>query len=49
VLYPTGVEQIVDGKAVRRGGVKWTIKAGIPYDAPRLLADVRAMVSAARK
>ena len=48
VLYPTGVERIVDGKAVRSGGVKWTIKDGIPYDAPRLLADVKAMVAQAR-
>lgn len=48
VLYPTGVEQIVDGKAVRSGGVKWTVKDGIPYDAPRLLADVKAMVAQAR-
>jgi cytosine/adenosine deaminase-related metal-dependent hydrolase len=48
VLYPTGVEQIVNGKAVHTGGVKWTIKDGIPYDAPRLLADVKAMVADAR-
>ena len=48
VLYPTGVERIVDGKAVRTGGVRWTIKDGIPYDAPKLFADVKAMVAAAR-
>jgi len=48
VLYPTGVEQIVDGKAVRSGGVKWTIKDGIPYDAPQLLGEVKEMVAAAR-
>ena len=48
VLYPTGVEEIVDGKAVRRGGVRWTIKDGIPYDAPRLFAEVKEMVRQAR-
>ena len=48
VLYPTGVEQIVNGVAARTGGVKWTIKDGIPYDAPRLLADVKEMVRQAR-
>ena len=48
VLYPTGIEHIVDGKVVRGGGVKWTIKDGIPYDAPDLLADVKAMVAQAR-
>jgi cytosine/adenosine deaminase-related metal-dependent hydrolase len=48
VLYPTGVEEIVDGRAVRSGGVRWTIKDGIPYDAPRLLAEVKEMVGQAR-
>ncbi len=48
VLYPTGVEQIVDGKAAQGGGVKWTIKDGIPYDAVQMLADVKTMVSQAR-
>lgn len=48
VLYPTGVEQIVNGKAVHVGGVKWTIKDGIPYDSPKLLADVKEMVRQAR-
>ena len=48
VLYPTGVEQIVNGQVVRAGGVRWTIKDGIPYDAPRLLADVKEMVRQAR-
>jgi hypothetical protein len=28
----------------RVGGVRWTIKDGIVYDAERLRADVRAMV-----
>jgi hypothetical protein len=32
------------GKAEGVGGVKWTIKDGIAYDAKQLLADVAAMV-----
>ena len=32
------------GKAERVGGVKWTIKDGIVYDAKALMADVAAMV-----
>lgn len=48
VLYPTGVEEIRDGKAVRTGGVEWTIKDGIPYHGPTLLAEVKAMVAEAR-
>ena len=30
VLYATGTETIRDGRAVRSGGVEWTIKDGIP-------------------
>jgi hypothetical protein len=48
VLYPTGVETIVDGRTVRSGGVTWTIKDGIPYDAPRLLREVKEIVAEAR-
>jgi hypothetical protein len=33
---------------VHTGGVLWTIKDGIPYSGPRLMADVKAMVSKAR-
>ncbi len=33
-------------KVERVGGVRWTIKDGIVYDAKALLADVRAMVKA---
>lgn len=47
-LYPTGVEEWVDGKMVKKGGVKWTIKDGIVYEAPRLLEDVKEMVAKAR-
>lgn len=48
VLYPTGVDEIRDGKPVHTGGVEWTIKDGIPYYAPGLLADVKDMVAKAR-
>ena len=36
------------GEMQRIGGVKWTIRDGIIYDARQLLADVREMVRAAR-
>jgi imidazolonepropionase-like amidohydrolase len=48
VLYPTGVEDVQDGRAVRSGGVEWTIKDGIPYHGPTLLGEVKAMVAKAR-
>ncbi|HEU4564114.1 MAG TPA: amidohydrolase family protein [Gemmatimonadaceae bacterium] len=48
VLYGTGVEVEENGKLVRRGGVKYTIKQGIVFDAPALLADVREMVRQAK-
>jgi imidazolonepropionase-like amidohydrolase len=46
VLYGTGAVKLNDktGKAERVGGIKWTIKDGIVYDAKRLLADVGRMV-----
>ena len=46
VLYGTGAVRLNDqtGRAERVGGVKYTIKDGIIYDAKRLLADVAAMV-----
>jgi cytosine/adenosine deaminase-related metal-dependent hydrolase len=47
-LYPTGVEEIRDGKAVKTGGVEWTIKDGIPYHGPTLLNEVKQMVARAR-
>lgn len=45
-LYGTGVPKLNDStqKVERVGGVRWTIKDGIVYDAKKLLADVRAMV-----
>lgn len=48
VLYPTGTEAIVNGKAVRTGGIEWTIKDGIPYHGPTLLREVKELVAAAR-
>ncbi len=46
VLYGTGAVKLDDetGKPTRVGGVKYTIKDGIVYDAKALLADVAAMV-----
>ena len=50
VLYGTGALRLdfQSGEMVRKGGIRYTIKDGIVYDAPRLLADVRAMVEKAR-
>ena len=46
VLYGTGAVKLDDstGQAGRVGGVTYTIKDGIVYDAKQLLADVAAMV-----
>lgn len=48
VLYPTGVEEVRDGRAVRTGGIEWTIKDGVPYNIPTLLAEVKEIVAKAR-
>jgi len=48
VLFPTGVDDIKDGKAVHTGGIEWTIKDGIPYHGPTLMREVKAMVAKAR-
>jgi hypothetical protein len=48
VLYGTGVLTERDGKLVQAGGVKWTIKQGIVFDAEALRADVRGMVQRAK-
>lgn len=47
-LYPTGTLEMCEGKIVRRGGVKWTIKDGIVFHAPTLLHEVKEMVNRAR-
>jgi hypothetical protein len=46
VLYGTGAVRLNDqtGKSERVGGIKYTIKDGIVYDARELLADVARMV-----
>jgi imidazolonepropionase-like amidohydrolase len=46
VLYGTGAVRLNDttGKAERVGGIRYTIKDGIVYDARKLLADVAALV-----
>ncbi|MDC7997954.1 amidohydrolase family protein [Gilvibacter sediminis] len=50
VLYGTGAIKLTeDNEVVRVGGVKYTIKDGIIYDAKALLADVKAMVDAAKE
>ena len=45
VLYGTGAIKLTDdNKVIRVGGVKYTIKDAIVYDAKKLLADVKKMV-----
>lgn len=45
VLYGTGAVKLTeDNKVIRAGGVKYTIKDGVIYDAKRLLSDVKTMV-----
>ena len=50
VLYGTGAVKINDetGEVERVGGIKYTIKDGIVYDAKQLLEDVREMVREAK-
>jgi len=49
VLYGTGAIKLNDdNEPIRVGGVRYTIKDGIIYDAPALLADVRRMVREAK-
>ena len=47
-LYPTGVLDLKDGKLVRRGGVKWTIKDGLVYNTPTIMSELKEMVAKAR-
>jgi imidazolonepropionase-like amidohydrolase len=51
VLYGTGAVRLNEktGKSERVGGIKYTIKDGIVYDAKQLLADVAAMVEKQKK
>lgn len=50
VLYGTGTTRLDEsGNPVTVGGVRWTIKDGIVYDAKKLLADVAKMVDKQKK
>ncbi len=51
VLYGNGAVKLNDetGEVERIGGIKYTIKDGIVYDAQQLLADVREMVRKAKE
>jgi len=49
VLYGTGAIKLTeDNEVIRAGGVKYTIKDGIIYDAKQLLADVKRIVDEAK-
>jgi hypothetical protein len=48
ILFPTGIDPVLDHQREGRGGIAWTIKDGIPYHAPTLLKEVRELVKAAR-
>jgi predicted amidohydrolase YtcJ len=50
VLYGTGAIKLTeDNKVIRAGGVRYTIKDGIVFDAKVLLEDVREMVWEAKE
>ncbi len=50
VLYGTGAIRLTEAnEVVRVGGVKYTIKDGIIYDAPALLKEVKDMVAAEKQ
>ena len=51
MLYGTGAVKLNDQtrQVERIGGIKYTIKDGIVYDAKKLLADVAAMVEKQRQ
>jgi hypothetical protein len=50
VLYGTGAIKLNDNnQIIREGGVKYTIKNGIVYDAKKLLADVKKIVDDEKK
>jgi imidazolonepropionase-like amidohydrolase len=49
-LFGTGAIRVnEDNEVVRTGGVRYTIKDGIIFDAPALLEDVRELVEAAKR
>lgn len=50
LLYGTcAIKLTADNKIIRAGGVKYTIKNGIVYDAKKLLADVKKIVDEEKK
>jgi predicted amidohydrolase YtcJ len=50
VLYGTGTIRLTDdNRVIRAGGVRYTVKDGLIYDAKQLLADVREMVRRAKE
>jgi hypothetical protein len=50
VLYGTGAIKVTDDNQVKRvGGIKYTIKDGIVFDAKKLLADVKKLVDAEKE
>ena len=51
VLFGTGAVRLNDetGKVERVGGIRWTVKDGIVYDARELLADVAEIVANAKQ
>ena len=50
VLYGTGAIKLTeDDEVVRVGGVKYTVKDGIVYDAKQLLEDVKKMVENSKR
>ena len=51
VLYGNGAVKLDDetGEVGRVGGVRWTIKDGIVYDAKQIMAEVAEMVEQQRR
>jgi imidazolonepropionase-like amidohydrolase len=50
VLYGTGAISVdAQNKVIRKGGVKYTVKDGIVYDARKMLEDVERMVQAEKQ
>jgi imidazolonepropionase-like amidohydrolase len=50
VLYGTGAIKLTEeNKVIRVGGVKYTIRQGVVYDAKKLLLEVKQMVDKAKK
>ena len=49
-MYAFGALDMTDeGEIVRRGGVRWTIKAGVVFDNPVLMSEVERMVAESKE